>query len=215
MSIAEKLVTIAENGLKVYEAGKKDGIQSEYDRFWDAYQDYGNRTRYYYSFAGYCWTDETYNPKYPINATANASSLFSYSSITDTKVPINLGTTATNKGSIFQSASKLVTIRELIWNCDIDFAKMFSSCTSLTNITLKGTITRDINMQWCPLTPESAWHVVLQLHPMDITDFMKYTVTFSAAVWEALDEYARENELIDAEYSVRDMIENGYGWRTA
>ena len=37
MSIAEKLTAIAENVPKVYEAGQK----SEYDRFWDAYQNNG------------------------------------------------------------------------------------------------------------------------------------------------------------------------------
>lgn len=209
MSIAEKLVTIAENELKVYAAGKKD----EYDRFWDAYQDNGNKTKYYRAFSGQCWTDETYNPKYPINATSNANSLFAFSNITDTKVPINLGTTTGNKIGIFQSAKNLVTIRELIWDCNIDFADQFTSCESLQNITLKGTITRDINMQWCPLTPESAWGVVVHLCPMDTAGFMKYTVTFSAAVWEALDEYVREHDLYWG--TVRDYIETEIGWKTA
>lgn len=51
MSIAEKLVTIAENEQKVYEAGEK----AEWDKFWDTYQDYGKRTRYGYAFSGIGW----------------------------------------------------------------------------------------------------------------------------------------------------------------
>ena len=39
MSIAEKLITIAENEERVYESGKK----AAYDRFWDVYQQNGNR----------------------------------------------------------------------------------------------------------------------------------------------------------------------------
>ena len=42
MSIAEKLVTVAENEQKVYDAGK----QAEYDAFWDNYQVYGNRENF-------------------------------------------------------------------------------------------------------------------------------------------------------------------------
>ena len=61
MSIADKLKTIAENEQKVFEAGKK----SEYDRFWDNYQDKGNRTDYGSGF-GSCWTSDIFKPKYDI-----------------------------------------------------------------------------------------------------------------------------------------------------
>lgn len=69
MSIAEKVaamsgnnVVMTENVPKVYEAGRK----SEYDRFWDAYQENGNRTNYYFAFGGPGWTNSTFNPKYSI-----------------------------------------------------------------------------------------------------------------------------------------------------
>lgn len=48
-----------------YEAGKKE----EYDRFWDAYQENGNRIDYRYAFAGCGWNDVTFDPKYPISVT--------------------------------------------------------------------------------------------------------------------------------------------------
>ena len=70
MSIAEKLTTIAENEQKVYEAGQK----SEYDRFWDDFQENGNRTNYLSAF-GAMWTKETFKPKYPIRPT-NAYFMF-------------------------------------------------------------------------------------------------------------------------------------------
>lgn len=67
MSIAEKLTTIAENEQKVFNAG----VKSEYDRFWDNYQENGNRTNYARAFANSFWSTELFKPKYdiyPINA---------------------------------------------------------------------------------------------------------------------------------------------------
>ena len=78
MSIAEKLTTVAENVPKVYEAGKK----SEYDKFWDSFQDYGNRVSYAYGFVG--WTLETFKPKYDIRP-SNYSNLF-----LNTNIPVDL-----------------------------------------------------------------------------------------------------------------------------
>ena len=43
------------------------GIQTEYDRFWDSFQDYGNRQNYSYGFAGYGWTNDTFKPKYSLS----------------------------------------------------------------------------------------------------------------------------------------------------
>jgi hypothetical protein len=79
MSIADKLTEIAENVPKVYEAGK----QAEYDAFWDAYQNYGNRTNYYVAFFGSertYWNNNSFKPKYPIRPT-NANNMLSNSGI--------------------------------------------------------------------------------------------------------------------------------------
>lgn len=203
-----------------YDRGYDDGVgvgqEAEYNRFWDSYQDYGKRTSYPNAFSGFAWNDEIYNPKYPINATGNANNIFGVTNITDTKVPLNLGTSKSNKSTMFAYSTKLVTVRELIWDCDINFAAQFTDCNSLKNITFNGTITRDINMQWCPLTPESAWGVVQHLKYFDYEDtgYYSYTVTFSADVWEALNEYTIENEL-HGWGTVRDYIENDIGWKTA
>ena len=48
-----------------YASGVPVGIQSEYDRFWDAFQQHGNRTIYTTSF-GSGWTADIFKPKYPI-----------------------------------------------------------------------------------------------------------------------------------------------------
>lgn len=64
---------------EVYEAGKK----SEYDAFWDAFQQNGERTNYNRAFA-YGWSDATFRPKYDI-APSVADSLFYYNKVTDIK----------------------------------------------------------------------------------------------------------------------------------
>lgn len=45
---------------EVYEKGASD----EYDRFWDACQDNGNRSDYSHGFAGRSWNNVTFRPKY-------------------------------------------------------------------------------------------------------------------------------------------------------
>ena len=58
----------------VYEAGKK----SEYDAFWDAYQNNGKRTDYRYGFAYTGWKKENFKPKYDIKPKgANGAYMFS------------------------------------------------------------------------------------------------------------------------------------------
>jgi hypothetical protein len=71
MTTAEKLVTVAKNVPKVYEAGKK----AEYDAFWDVYQQNGERVNYHTGFAGQGWNEHTFKPKYDIRPT-NAYMLF-------------------------------------------------------------------------------------------------------------------------------------------
>lgn len=212
MSIAEKLLAIAKNEPKVFNAGK----QAEQDRFWDSYQNNGNRTAYNFAFAGSCWKDETYNPKYPINATANANGIFVNVGITDTKVPINLGTTTSNKANMFQYATGLVTIRELIWDSDLSFASQFTGCTRLKNITPNGTFTRDINMQWCPLTLESALSVVNHLYNYTGEDGQDtYTITLNSSVWALLDAWVQEQNFGELYSSAQEWIQSEICWLTA
>lgn len=71
MTTAEKLVTLAENVPKVYEAGRT----AEWSEFWDNYQGMGTVAYYGSFFASKAWTAKTFRPKYDI-VPVNASSLF-------------------------------------------------------------------------------------------------------------------------------------------
>lgn len=86
MTTAEKLIKVAENVPKVYNAGyekgkSEGGSDSFYDAFWDSYQTNGERMDYSNAFMSsynlqtkkldYAWTNETFRPKYnikPLNA---------------------------------------------------------------------------------------------------------------------------------------------------
>lgn len=69
MSIAEKFEVIAD---EVYEKGKKD----EYDKFWDNFQNYGNRTNYIYAFQRGGFNFENFYPKYDIIPIGNSNYMF-------------------------------------------------------------------------------------------------------------------------------------------
>lgn len=62
---------------EVYQKGVSDGVKSEYDRFWDKFQNYGKRVAYQYAFGGQGWTKETFKPKYDIKPTS-MKGFFSY-----------------------------------------------------------------------------------------------------------------------------------------
>lgn len=103
MSIADKLTTIAENEQKVYDAGYNDGVkqaedaynlglyegkEAEWNAFWDALQQNGEKIYYSYLFSGKGWNDNTFKPKYDIvpnggNGAYGMNSTFYTTGITD------------------------------------------------------------------------------------------------------------------------------------
>lgn len=137
--------------------GYDKGKQAEYNLLWDTLQNNGSTSgaNYYYKFSysnnGVGWTDENFNPKYPLicaNNTTSAMALFyANTNITDTKVPIvALGS---NIQAMFYNASKLVTIRKIIVHAGVTVASTtFQGCTALENITVDGVIGQDFDIHW-------------------------------------------------------------------
>lgn len=160
MSIAEKLVEIAEDMPKVYAAGK----QAAYDAFWDVFQNNGGAANYRYAFCYSRFDDTTFNPKYDIectNVTTSGEYMFYSSPITDTKVGIYAPTT--NINSAFRS-SALVTIRLLHMHDTTTSSGAFSDCTKLKNITISGTIGKAIGFPDCTkLTHDSLMSIIEHL----------------------------------------------------
>ena len=170
MSIAEKLTTIAENVPKVYEAGKN----LEYNRFWDTFQDNGNRTNYDYAFGSRQWVNSIMNPKYPISATSatrmflnsqykgdlsnfaggldfskstSTESLFGYAAQL-TKVGIIDISASNNISGMFTNCSALIEIEKLVFKNDgsqTPGTSIFQKCYALQNIVIDGVIGKSIS----------------------------------------------------------------------
>lgn len=178
MSIAEKLQTVADNQQRVYDAGQK----SEYDAFWDAYQQNGKRTNYNNAFYGDGWNDTTFKPKYDIIPTdRNNGGMFSYSAITDIKgiiekqgVKLDLSlcnsetqfTWALNTrlpvmdysastGVSFYYSYKLKSIDKIILKQDGSQAFNFAGAASLKDVIFEGVIGKNIDLKECPLSKAS------------------------------------------------------------
>lgn len=176
---AEKLKTIADNEQKVFDAG----VKSENDRFWDSYQNYGNRVNYNFAFCQ-VWDDDNFRPKYNL-VVGNAYYMFSQSKITDlvglleelgitfdtskcqqfqymvnnstiTRVPtIDLsGATAFTDG--FRYAPSVADAKLVGGNEIVGWSNSFTNCTNLTNLTVEVVIAGSFSvLQSAKLTHDS------------------------------------------------------------
>lgn len=171
---------------KVYDSG----VQTEYDRFWDSFQQNGTRRNYPNGFSGSCWNDDTYNPKYEIIVTNLCVDMFKNNSvITSTKVPITIDTTSANSTGVFTGCSRLREIPSIKVTAKVPtFASWFHGCNALTtiNFTKDSVIAKSIDFQWCPLTSESVQSIID--HLMDLTGKAAQTLTLHATVGAKLAE---------------------------
>ena len=180
----------------VYKAGQESGIgyeeayeagqKAEYDRFWDIFQTNGTRRNYAQGFAGVCWKDENYNPKYPIIVTNMASNMFNNNTgITSTKVPITIDTASA--ASVFQGATRLKEIPSLKVTEKVSaFSYWFNKCNALEtiNFTEDSVISNDISFADCTqLTHDSLMSIINALKDLraferiDIYNDEKYSGT--------------------------------------
>lgn len=155
------IMEITSDGELSVEYHRSFGIQTEYDRFWDALQGNGDgaidyRYRFFY------WSNDAYNPKYPIYSTKSSmQSCFQNARILDTLVDIDLSKTV-NAQSFFASCSYMHTIRKLIVAETTNLSGIFQSCPALENVTVEGTIgSNGVNLQWSTkLSHESLMSII-------------------------------------------------------
>lgn len=147
---------------EVYNTGYADGKQAEYDAFWDAYQENGNRETYNYAFIG--WTDDCYNPKYPvsiISASASIGNAYNSTKITDTKVPIVAS--CQTLVTLFSNSPSLVSIPHLdLTNVTNLIDRCFNFCTNLSNLIMVGSIQANgFDVHWSKsLTHDSLMSII-------------------------------------------------------
>lgn len=199
-----------------YEQGVADGKQAEYDRFWDAYQQNGNRTSYYYGFGNRGWTDETFNPKYKIIATGDAGGAFAYSQITapltaemvDFSGATNLSSAFTNTKfkeiELIDASSNSQTLSYTFAKSEVEKIGLlvlsektrvnnttFQHMSKLSYIRIQGTLSQSFGMANSPLDRDSIKNVVGSMSGTatgQTATFNKTAVNaaFSTDEWNAL-----------------------------
>lgn len=161
-SIAEKVIAVAENQEKIYDAGFKagsgvdyaavfaegqeQGVKDAYDAFWDVYQDNGNRTHYVKAFAGRGWDDAVFKPKYPLDSgnIVNANSMFTDNTyLTNVDYDLDLSN-STDCNYLFSQCISLQRIKSIKFNNAGKNENLFASCQQLRDITIRGTIAFDM-----------------------------------------------------------------------
>lgn len=196
-----------------YAAGHTAGQQTEYDRFWDAYQQSGNRTDYTFAFGGNGWTDGTFKPKYTIAPVGNAAvdSMFYKSAITTipddvldfSKVtycymtfrssrlvkspPLNLSNCTQGTNWMFGNCGSLREIGTITVNEALTYQNFFYYCSALENVTFDGVIGKDISLQWSPLLSDASVQSIID-HLKDLTGATSQTLTFRANVGAKLTD---------------------------
>lgn len=177
MSIADKLITVAENVPKVYDAGKK----AEYDAFWNAYQQNGNRTDYQRCFCGSAWTAETLKPKYDINPTfGGGTAIFQgcgfvgnmkkhletlgikldfsrlvtlsqafYQAYYITELPdIDISNCINGCAYLFYQCAALTSVKIIISENVAINTNSFTGCSELKELRFDGTIGQSLDLHW-------------------------------------------------------------------
>lgn len=191
----KRIAKLTYNGVEIplpdtasaFEEGKQAGIQSEYDRFWDAFQNNGKRTAYGRAFYGEGWNATSYTPKYDMQPT-DANQMFASSNISGievttvdfskatvgdyllyncpklTRLPTISLVSLAGLNNTFSWDGALHTIDKLVLNPDgtQTFSSVFQSCGALVNLTIEGTIGQNgLNLQWSTnLTHDSLMSII-------------------------------------------------------
>lgn len=156
-SQSETLNTLVPKVLEIsnenYDEGYADGKQEQYDTFWDANQQNGNRVIYQMAYLGHGWDFSNFYPKYDIVVKGSAQAMF-YAWYTEThvgslkarlnecKVSIDLSQ-CTNMSNAFQY-TKFTEIPKITMPAGVATDGMFANSPELTTIegltVYKGTV---------------------------------------------------------------------------
>ena len=259
MTIAEKLIRAKTDLDEVYTAGYEKGKsevipsgdysqgfeagkQAEYDAFWDAFQDSGNRTDYNYAFAGSGWRAGNFKPKYSIKPSrcgqlfgssvylsVDLVSLFNSLGITldlsdsidvtylcrysaITRIGTVDGTKASSWAYSFANATNLETIDLMVVNETHTYSNTFTSATSLKYITFSGTIGQSISFAQSSLLEVSSMDSIYE-HLKNYTSASSGTYTLTLHA-SAWARWGEAKPDIAAQYggSMKNYVTATKGW---
>lgn len=123
-----KTAELAEKVSEVFEAGKK----SEYDAFWDTFQQNGNRRDYSRALSGEGWTPETFKPKYSITNFLRGDHIFSYT----TRLKIDIADYFERNGLVldFSKATNMTNACDYCYATRIGVVDVRSAKTLTSNL---------------------------------------------------------------------------------
>ncbi len=239
--ITEKLRAASENSTKLYDAGVEFGSTSEYDLFWDTFQNNGSRGAYDFAFAeassGTLWqVGTTYRPKYPIKPTAAMNMYYAtrlpyealkevdfsqctnfYSTFAYAATP-HLGVIdarrATRMNLAFAHTNTLTAIDKFIVAETTPFVNAFVGCKNLTNIVVEGTIAQNgLDMSSCTKLSQGSIETIIWCLS-DTTQGLKITLS-KAAVDKAYETSEGANDGSDSSIWFDDKLGYRPNWTIA
>ncbi len=180
---------------EVYEAGKK----SEYDTFWDAFQDNGKRTNYEYGFSGSGWNDTTLKPKYPLILTTGRY-MFRYADVTH--LPTIDLRNLDDAEYVFAYADALHTIEKIILKSDgsTAFSNTFHYANSLENVTFEGVIGTSVSFVRSSKLSTASIDNIIE-HLKDLSGELSQTITFHSGTGDKLTD-ARKRAIQDKNWDL-------------
>ena len=178
-SICPNMSLYSDEGIELsFEYHKSWGMQTEYDRFWDAYQNYGSRSDYRYAFYGPAWTNASFKPKYQI--AGNISYAFNGSGIKVIDVPVVSSANAIT--NLFQWSNAIETVSSLdISKATTGGTTAFTNAPALKNITFVGEIPISVSFAHSNLLTAASVQNIID-HLKDLTGATAQTLTLHATV---------------------------------
>ena len=237
--ITEKLRAASENSTRMHEAGLAAGAKSEYDAFWDTFQNYGNKTHYDFTFAesgvgNPCWNDgTTFRPKYSI-APRSAVSMFhatrlpyeaiklvDFAECTDFyntfqySAPTRLPTIDMSKGTrvagVFSNMNRLEKIDEVIMSANTPCANIFTGCTALRDVKFSGKISQSgLDLSACTKLLKDSIESIFNC--LDYYAVGKSIVFSKVAVDKAYETSEGANDGSDSSLWCDDRVDNYSNW---
>lgn len=168
--------------------GIEQGKQAEYDRFWDAYQQNGNKTDYDQAFAYNHWSDAILRPKHPLKfegSNGGRQVFTGCKALTEINVPIYAKNT--RMVYTFQNCAVLKTIALLHLEGVTDFSNCFGNCAYLESVTIGGSIDKNIAFAQSDLLTTASVQSIID-HLKDLTGQTAQTIQFHTDVLLRLTE---------------------------
>ena len=129
-------------------------------------------------------------------------------------IDVTSATDSNGASSIFNSDTRLHTIRKLIVAENINFGASFASCGSLKNLIIEGVIGCNLNLSACPLTIESLRSVISCLKDCSTENQGTYTLTLKDTCKTALEADTETIAFNGQSYTYFNLI-TAKGWNLA